>query len=87
MQRLLGTFPNRIAILQKWPGARCVVLTTYAGDVQATRALRAGAKGYLLKSMLRKELVDTIRTVHSGKNRIPAEVAGQSPDFRRSIGA
>jgi DNA-binding NarL/FixJ family response regulator len=65
------------AILQKWPGARCVVLTTYAGDVQATRALKAGAKGYLLKSMLRKELVDTIRTVHSGKNRIPAEIASE----------
>jgi DNA-binding NarL/FixJ family response regulator len=64
-----------IAILEKWPGARCVVLTTYAGDVQATRALKAGAKGYLLKSMLRKDLVDTIRTVHSGKNRIPAEIA------------
>jgi DNA-binding NarL/FixJ family response regulator len=63
------------AILEKWPGARCVVLTTYAGDVQATRALKAGAKGYLLKSMLRKELVDTIRTVHSGKSRIPAEIA------------
>jgi DNA-binding NarL/FixJ family response regulator len=65
------------AILQKWPGARCVVLTTYAGDVQATRALKAGAKGYLLKSMLRKELVETIRTVHSGKNRIPAEIASE----------
>jgi DNA-binding NarL/FixJ family response regulator len=65
------------AIVQKWPGARCVVLTTYAGDVQATRALKAGAKGYLLKSMLRKELVDTIRTVHSGKSRIPAEIASE----------
>lgn len=65
------------AILEKWPGARCVVLTTYAGDVQATRALKAGAKGYLLKSMLRKELVDTIRAVHSGKNRIPAEIASE----------
>jgi DNA-binding NarL/FixJ family response regulator len=64
-----------IAILEKWPGARCVVLTTYAGDVQATRALKAGAKGYLLKSMLRKDLVDTIRSVHSGKSRIPAEIA------------
>jgi DNA-binding NarL/FixJ family response regulator len=64
-----------IAIVEKWPGARCVVLTTYAGDVQATRALKAGAKGYLLKSMLRKDLVDTIRTVHSGKSRIPAEIA------------
>jgi DNA-binding NarL/FixJ family response regulator len=64
-----------IAILERWPGARCVVLTTYAGDVQATRALKAGAKGYLLKSMLRKDLVDTIRSVHSGKSRIPAEIA------------
>jgi DNA-binding NarL/FixJ family response regulator len=64
-----------IAILEKWPNARCVVLTTYAGDVQATRALKAGAKGYLLKSMLRKDLVDTIRIVHSGKSRIPAEIA------------
>jgi DNA-binding NarL/FixJ family response regulator len=64
-----------VAILEKWPGARCVVLTTYAGDVQAARALKAGAKGYLLKSMLRKELVDTIRAVHSGKNRIPPEIA------------
>jgi DNA-binding NarL/FixJ family response regulator len=66
-----------IAILQKWPGARCIVLTTYAGDVQATRALKAGAKGYLLKSMLRKDLVDTIRIVHSGKNRIPPEIASE----------
>jgi DNA-binding NarL/FixJ family response regulator len=64
-----------IAILEKFPNARCVVLTTYAGDVQATRALKAGAKGYLLKSMLRKDLVDTIRIVHSGKSRIPSEVA------------
>src|ERR1700691_6091874 len=66
-----------IAILEQWPGARCVVLTTYAGDVQATRALKAGAKGYLLKSMLRKDLVDTIRTVHAGKSRIPAEIASE----------
>jgi len=66
-----------IAILEKWPTARCVVLTTYAGDVQATRALKAGAKGYLLKSMLRKDLVETIRIVHSGKSRIPAEIASE----------
>jgi DNA-binding NarL/FixJ family response regulator len=66
-----------MAILEKWPTARCVVLTTYAGDVQATRALKAGAKGYLLKSMLRKDLIDTIRTVHSGKSRIPAEIASE----------
>ncbi len=66
-----------IAILEKWPSARCVVLTTYAGDVQATRALKAGAKGYLLKSMLRKDMVETIRIVHSGKSRIPAEIASE----------
>jgi DNA-binding NarL/FixJ family response regulator len=66
-----------IKILEKWPNARCIVLTTYAGDVQATRALKAGARGYLLKSMLRKELVDTIRIVHAGKKRIPAEIASE----------
>ena len=66
-----------ISILETWPTARCVVLTTYAGDVQATRALKAGAKGYLLKSMLRKDLVETIRIVHSGKSRIPAEIASE----------
>jgi DNA-binding NarL/FixJ family response regulator len=57
------------------PTARIVVLTTYAGDAQALCALKAGAAGYLLKSMLRKELLDTIRTVHSGKRRIPPEIA------------
>src|SRR6202021_3366562 len=67
------------AILQKWPGARCIVLTTYAGDVQATRALKAGAKGYLLKSMLRKDLVDTIRIVHSAKSRLPGALASERP--------
>ena len=76
-----------IAILEKFPNARCVVLTTYAGDVQATRALKAGAKGYLLKSMLRKDLVDTIRIVHSGKSRIPAEIATELAleDFGESL--
>jgi len=63
------------AIRKEFPDARIIVLTTYTGDVQATKALQAGASGYLLKNMLRKELVDTIRTVHSGKKRIPAEVA------------
>lgn len=55
--------------------SRIVVLTTYKGDVQALRALKAGASGYLLKSMLRKELLETIRAVHAGKRRIPAEIA------------
>jgi DNA-binding NarL/FixJ family response regulator len=51
------------------------VLTTYSGDAQAARAFKAGAAGYLLKNMVRKELIDTIRTVHAGKKRIPAEIA------------
>jgi len=63
------------AIRGEFAGARIVVLTTYAGDVQALGALKAGAAGYLLKSMLRNELVDTIRAVHAGKRRIPPEIA------------
>ena len=57
------------------PEARIVVLTTYQGDVQAVRALRAGASGYLLKSSLRHELLETIRLVHSGRRFILPEVA------------
>ena len=64
-----------IKIHEKDPQARFIVLTTYAGDVQASRALRAGARGYLLKSTLRKELTDAIRAVHAGLRRITAEVA------------
>jgi len=63
------------AIRTEFPSARIVVLTTYAGDVQALGALKAGASGYLLKSMVRKDLLDTIRTVHAGKRRIPPEIA------------
>jgi DNA-binding NarL/FixJ family response regulator len=63
------------AIRSEFPDARIVVLTTYDGDVQALRALQAGASGYLLKSMLRKELLETIRAVHAGRRRIPPEVA------------
>ena len=55
--------------------ARIVMLTTYARDAQARRALQAGAAGYLLKSMLRHELVDTLRRVHAGQRAIPAEIA------------
>ena len=64
-----------LAIREAWPEVRIVVLTTYKGDVQARRALQAGACGYLLKSMLRRELVDTIRSVQSGKRMIPVEIA------------
>jgi DNA-binding NarL/FixJ family response regulator len=63
------------AIRDEFPGARIVVLTAYKGDVQALRAYKAGAVGYLLKNMLRKELLDTIRIVDSGKRRIPPEIA------------
>ena len=62
-------------IREEFPDARIIVLTTYTGDAQAARAFKAGASGYLLKNMVRKELIDTIRTVHSGKKRIPPEVA------------
>ena len=63
------------AIREEFPGARIIVLTTYGGDAQADRAFKAGAYGYLLKNMVRKELVETIRTVHGGKKRIPPEIA------------
>ena len=62
-------------IRNEFPSARIIVLTTYTGDAQALGALKAGAAAYLLKSMLRKELLDTIRTVHAGKRRIPPEIA------------
>ena len=65
------------AILQEYPAARIVVLTAYRGDVQALRAFRAGAAGYLLKNMLRKELLDTIRIVSTGRKRIPDEIAAE----------
>jgi DNA-binding NarL/FixJ family response regulator len=65
------------AIRKEFPKARIVVLTTYSGDVQASRALKAGALGYLLKSMLRTELLGTIRTVHAGGRRIPPEIASE----------
>jgi DNA-binding NarL/FixJ family response regulator len=57
------------------PNARIIVLTTYEGDVQAVRALKAGAAGYLLKSSLRKELVDAIRAVHGGRRYVIADIA------------
>jgi DNA-binding NarL/FixJ family response regulator len=64
-----------IAILSEFPGARIIILTTFAGDVEIQRALEAGARAYMLKSMAPKELVEVIRQVHAGKKRIPAEIA------------
>ena len=68
------------AICAESPHARIVVLTTYDGDVQALRALQAGACGYLLKSTLRKELLETIRAVHAGRTRIPPDIAAALSD-------
>jgi DNA-binding NarL/FixJ family response regulator len=65
------------AIRGEFPEARIIVLTTYAGDVQALRAMKAGARGYLLKSLLYKELLDTIRAVHAGKKTLSAEISYQ----------
>jgi DNA-binding NarL/FixJ family response regulator len=64
-----------IAIRRNFPSARFIVLTTYQGDIQAVRAIKAGASGYLLKNMLRKDLLDTIRAVHAGKRIIPSVIA------------
>lgn len=61
----------------KHPDARIIVLTTYLGDVQALRALRAGAAGYLLKATLRRDLLDTIRAVHAGQRHVQTEVASE----------
>ena len=68
------------AIRGEFPDARFVVLTTYTGDVQIVRALKAGARAYLLKSLLHRELLETIRAVHAGHKRIPPEVAAELAD-------
>jgi DNA-binding NarL/FixJ family response regulator len=65
------------AILGEFPDARVVMLTTFEGDVEIQRALAAGARGYVLKSMPPKELIEVIRQVHAGKKRIPPEIAAQ----------
>ena len=64
-----------IAIRGEFPEARIIVLTTYTGDVQARRALQAGARAYLLKNSLHKELLDTIRAVHAGRKNLSPEVS------------
>ena len=63
------------SIRAEFPDARILVLTTYRGDVQALRAFRAGAQGYLLKSELRKDMLVTIRQIMEGKRRVPEEIA------------
>jgi DNA-binding NarL/FixJ family response regulator len=64
-----------IAIRGEFPDARIIVLTTYAGDVQVLRALQAGARAYLLKNVVHKELLDTIRAVHSGKKTLSPQIS------------
>src|SRR6185312_232391 len=65
------------AIHDEFPAAVILVLTTFKGDAQALRALKAGARGYLLKGSMRRELIDTIRTLHQGKKSIPREIAAE----------
>jgi DNA-binding NarL/FixJ family response regulator len=66
-----------IAIRAEFPEARVIMLTTFNGDVDIQRAMKAGAHGYLLKNTPRKELLESIRKVHSGRKSVPAEVAAQ----------
>jgi len=66
-----------IAIRNEFPDAKVIVLTTYAGDTQILRALKAGAQAYLLKNALHKELLETIRAVHTGKKTLSTEVSYQ----------
>jgi DNA-binding NarL/FixJ family response regulator len=69
-----------VAICSEFPEARIIVLTTYKGDVKILRALKAGARAFLLKGLLQKELLETIRAVHAGQRRIPPEVAAELAD-------
>src|SRR5215470_11423818 len=70
-----------IAIRSEFPEARIIMLTTFEGDVDIRRALEAGARGYMLKNMPPKDLVEVIRQVHAGKKRIPAEVAAHLAEY------
>jgi DNA-binding NarL/FixJ family response regulator len=71
----MGGLDAIIAIRGEFPDARIIVLTTYAGDVQALRALQAGARAYLLKGLVHRELLDTIRAVHAGKRAMSHQVS------------
>jgi two-component system, NarL family, response regulator len=82
MPELSGT-DAIIAIRDEFPDARIIVLTTYVGDVQALRALQAGARGYLLKDAVQDELLDTIRAVHAGKRRCRPRSPTRSPNTRQ----
>ena len=71
----MNGFDAMVAIRGEFPDAKIVVLTTYKGDVQILRAMKAGAKGYLLKTTFHKELVETIRAVHAGKRALSPEAS------------
>ena len=73
----MGGIDALSAIRGEFPDARIIVLTSYAGDVQVSRALKAGARAYLLKGMLRKELLETIRDVNAGHKRLSTDVAAE----------
>ena len=64
-------------IRQEFPAARIIVLTTYSGDVQALKAIKAGAMGYLLKSALHRDLLSAIRAIHAGQHHLPPEIASE----------
>ena len=68
------------AICSEFPGARIIVLSTYTGDTQVVRALKAGARAFVLKGHVLDELLDTIRAVHAGRKRIPPDVAAELAD-------
>lgn len=74
---VMGGLEALAAIRAEFPEARVVVLTTYSGDAQAVRALKTGAMGYLLKSALRTELLETIRAAHAGRRHLAQEVASE----------
>src|SRR5271165_5028058 len=73
----MNGFDAIMAIRDEFPDARIVVLTTYTGDAQVIRAIKAGAQGYLLKNLLHKELLQTIRTVHAGRKAMSPDIATQ----------
>src|SRR4030095_10620141 len=76
----MGGIEAIIAIRGESPNARIVVLTTYVGDVQVLRALKAGARGYLLKGRVNTELLEVIRAVHRGQKPTPPEIAAELAD-------
>ncbi|AXC10407.1 Response regulators consisting of a CheY-like receiver domain and a HTH DNA-binding domain [Acidisarcina polymorpha] len=76
----IGGIDAMIAIRTEFSEARIIMLTTFEGDVEIQRALQAGAQGYMLKTMPRKQLVETIRRVHAGKKYIPPEIAAHLAD-------